>query len=321
MIAASAKAHKVDPDVALALAQGEGGFDNPAPTGDGGTSYGPFQLHEGGALPAQFNGRPAEADRWANSPAGIDYAMNLIARAVHGKRGAAAIAAGVNLFERPANPAPEIQRDTAFYNGLHGAGRGAPIAAAGGTGGQRQAPPSAVPGVGSVGADPGHKTTGTLFGDCGSLEGTALGFIPTPNTGAMGCYFLGAAKLVGFLVLGLVVGGAGLYFILPKRQFSKVNAATAGVAGYAAGKIGKSSGGGGEATPPEGATAEALKAERLKQARADTSHKRARARSSREAAKQAKLGTGTSYRLSPNAEAQLRRAQSTRSSGRPDRMR
>jgi hypothetical protein len=41
----------VDPRAALAVAMGEGGLRWGA-VGDNGTSYGPFQLHVGGALPA-----------------------------------------------------------------------------------------------------------------------------------------------------------------------------------------------------------------------------------------------------------------------------
>src|SRR2546423_1629862 len=79
----------VDPAAARAVASVEGGLQRGA-VGDQGTSYGPFQLHVGGALP---RGRGAA---WANSPAGIDYALRQISRVARGKHGRAAIAAIVS---------------------------------------------------------------------------------------------------------------------------------------------------------------------------------------------------------------------------------
>jgi hypothetical protein len=108
-ILTSAQRHGVDPWVALALAQGEGGF-NYGSVGDGGTSFGPYQLHEGGALP------PGRTAAWANSPAGIDYAMRGIAAAVGTRTGRAGIQAGVTGFERPAAPTPEIDRDVSWLS-------------------------------------------------------------------------------------------------------------------------------------------------------------------------------------------------------------
>lgn len=125
IISASRKYH-VDPWVALAIAHGEGGF-NYGEVGDNGTSFGPFQLHEGGALPA---GRNAA---WANSPAGIDYAVRGIASVLGGSSGTAAIAAGVTNFERPAaeNLAGEIASDTSWYSSETGKSGGRPPASGG----------------------------------------------------------------------------------------------------------------------------------------------------------------------------------------------
>lgn len=115
----SAQRHSVDPWVALSLAMGEGGL-NYGSVGDNGTSFGPYQLHVGGALPA---GKGAD---WANSPAGIDYAMRGIAAAVGTRTGRAGIAAGVTGFERPAAPTPEINRDVSWLSSQLAKAKGRP---------------------------------------------------------------------------------------------------------------------------------------------------------------------------------------------------
>jgi hypothetical protein len=107
-IRAAATKYGVDPQAALAVASAEGLSGG---VGDNGTSFGPFQLHVGGAL-------PAGKDRaWAESAAGIDYAMSRIATVARGKTGQAAVSAIVTGFERPANPSGEIQRAMAAYGG------------------------------------------------------------------------------------------------------------------------------------------------------------------------------------------------------------
>jgi len=104
LIVQRALKYGVDPDVALRVASGEGGIDFGA-VGDHGTSFGPFQLHVGGALP---RGR---GSAWANSAAGIDYALRGISKYARGLHGQAGVAAAVRGFERPADPASEIARD------------------------------------------------------------------------------------------------------------------------------------------------------------------------------------------------------------------
>lgn len=111
MIVQSARRYGVDPQAALAVAAVEGGHRWGA-VGDQGSSYGPFQLHVGGALPA---GKDAV---FANSQAGIDYALSRIGSVAKGLRGKAAVAAIVRGFERPADPTTEIQRALANYGGL-----------------------------------------------------------------------------------------------------------------------------------------------------------------------------------------------------------
>jgi hypothetical protein len=103
LIVQRARRYGVDPRAALAVASVEGGL-HAGGVGDSGTSYGPFQLHVGGALP---RGRGAG---WANSPAGIDYALRQMARTARGLRGRAAIAAIVRNFERPADIPGEITK-------------------------------------------------------------------------------------------------------------------------------------------------------------------------------------------------------------------
>jgi len=150
----------IDPAAVLAVAQQEGGFWGAV--GDQGTSFGPFQLHEGGALPSSV-GNPKV---WANSQAGIDYALAQIASATHGAKGLAAIEAQVNQFERPKQQlrAGEIQRAAAAYTGIQGDLRtqrygnisGTADPRAGGgiggaiTGAITGSIPGAIPGVGGV---------------------------------------------------------------------------------------------------------------------------------------------------------------------------
>lgn len=101
----NASLHGVDPFVALAIVPMEGGLSGAV--GDNGSSFGPWQLHVGGALPAGMLGDNAR--RWANSPAGINYALDKLHAAIGDGRGTTAIERAVRQFERPANPGPEIE--------------------------------------------------------------------------------------------------------------------------------------------------------------------------------------------------------------------
>lgn len=114
-----ARRYGVDPDAALAVAAGEGGIAYGA-VGDSGTSFGPFQLHVGGALPA---GRDAA---WANSPEGLDYAIRKMSEVgASGLRGAPAIDRIIRKFERPADPDTSVRNAIARYGrtNLDGAAR------------------------------------------------------------------------------------------------------------------------------------------------------------------------------------------------------
>lgn len=106
-----ARKYGVDPRAALAVASAEGLGGG---VGDQGTSFGPFQLHRGGALPS---GR----DRaWAESPEGIDYALRQIAGVAKGLQGRPAIESIVRRFERPADPSGEIERAWGAYGSFGG---------------------------------------------------------------------------------------------------------------------------------------------------------------------------------------------------------
>lgn len=103
----------LDPAAVLAVAMVEGGLRRGA-IGDQGTSFGTFQLHQGGALP---RGRGLN---WADSRAGINFALDRIAGVARGKRGQAAVNAIVRGFERPAAPGQEIAKALANYGKIGG---------------------------------------------------------------------------------------------------------------------------------------------------------------------------------------------------------
>lgn len=91
----------LDPQAVLAVASREGLGGG---IGDQGTSFGPFQLHQGGALPSGIQ----DPQAWAWSPAGIDYALSRIQGVAGGLHGGPAVANIVSRFERPADPQAEI---------------------------------------------------------------------------------------------------------------------------------------------------------------------------------------------------------------------
>lgn len=97
----------LDPNAVLSVATVEGGFSGAI--GDSGSSYGPFQLHVGGALP------PGKTNAWARSNAGIQYALNRIAAVAKGLTGRNAINAIVTKFERPAAPQAEVAKAYDIY--------------------------------------------------------------------------------------------------------------------------------------------------------------------------------------------------------------
>src|SRR5215831_7275475 len=111
-ISQAAQRAGLDPRAVLAVASREGLGGG---IGDQGTSYGPFQLHKGGAYPGFAPQNPSAAQAWAMSPAGINYALDQIAGVARGQTGRQAIQSIVSRFERPANPAGEIQGALGAY--------------------------------------------------------------------------------------------------------------------------------------------------------------------------------------------------------------
>lgn len=105
-IAQRARQMGLDPAAVLAVASVEG---LSGAVGDQGTSYGPFQLHRGGALPS------GRGRGWAESRPGIDYALRQIQGVAKEMTGQQAIANIVRRFERPADPTGEISRAQAAY--------------------------------------------------------------------------------------------------------------------------------------------------------------------------------------------------------------
>ena len=113
LIAKLARQKGLDPEAVLAVASTEGGC---GVTGDGGTSFGPFQLHWGGAMPAKFVGNAKASNAFANSARGISYALDGMVKAgARGKRGDAAITEIVRDFERPANVPGQIAKASGRY--------------------------------------------------------------------------------------------------------------------------------------------------------------------------------------------------------------
>jgi peptidoglycan LD-endopeptidase LytH len=167
-----AKALGLDPRAVRAVASVEG---LSGAVGDQGTSYGPFQLHRGGALPA---GR----DRaWAESKAGIEYALRQIQGVAQGLTGQQAVANIVRRFERPADPSGEIQRAMAAYGGAPAIGSAVASAVTGARPAQQRAA-VARPGLPRV-----QRWTDTVF-DPGKLaQGifSALAAGETPNVAAL----------------------------------------------------------------------------------------------------------------------------------------
>jgi hypothetical protein len=110
--------------------------------GDNGTSFGPWQLHVGGALP---RGKTAA---WANSLAGIQYALRqMSASGARGLTGRAAVNAIAQRFERPADPAAEERVAMGYYQRPGFARGGGTFTPGAGPGG----PPPMNPGGGAGG--------------------------------------------------------------------------------------------------------------------------------------------------------------------------
>lgn len=108
VIRAYARQLGLDPRAVEAVGWAESGLRRNA-VGDQGTSFGPFQLHQGGALPK------GQTAAWAGSDAGILYAMRQMSKVARGLSGQEAVDAIVRKFERPAEPGQEIVRAMKYY--------------------------------------------------------------------------------------------------------------------------------------------------------------------------------------------------------------
>ena len=129
----------IDPGAAraeLAVAQMEGWSGE---IGDQGTSYGPWQLHKGGAYPRSAPQDPQAANRWAWSKPGISYADDAMRRAVPNLEQlppAMQVDQIVRRFERPANPNAEVAGALQKLGGVTPtSGRGARPSSSSGGGG------------------------------------------------------------------------------------------------------------------------------------------------------------------------------------------
>jgi len=149
IITQQARRAGLDPAAVLAVAAGEGGIRKGA-VGDGGTSFGPFQLHWNGAMPKKYWNNAQASSAFANSPAGVAYALRQMSKAgASGLAGADAVNAIVRKFERPADP------DTSVSNAL---GRLGQFKSSGssptGTRGSPMSPMSQPVQMGGMGVDP-----------------------------------------------------------------------------------------------------------------------------------------------------------------------
>ncbi|HUD03566.1 MAG TPA: hypothetical protein VMR51_02145 [Patescibacteria group bacterium] len=101
----------VDPAATLAVACYEGGFTKPKKAGDGGTSFGPWQLHRRGRLPSGIK----NPQQWAFTPNGVKYAICGQAQYVRGMHGYAATSRIVCKFENPANESLCVRLAMSYY--------------------------------------------------------------------------------------------------------------------------------------------------------------------------------------------------------------
>lgn len=192
-VAQRARHYGLDPRAVFAIGHHESGNRDNA-IGDNGTSFGRWQLHEGGALPAGKNAA------WAGSKAGVDYALSHMATVARGLTGRAAISAISRRFERPADPASEIADAMGFYrsnSGIPQGGSGARLSASVGPRGQE---PSGAGGArqallqGLLQANQQYATTGQF--DPGIVTGAMIAAkgAQTPlNAGARGAAAPGGA--------------------------------------------------------------------------------------------------------------------------------
>lgn len=115
----------LDPNAVLAVSSVEGLSGR---VGDGGHAFGPFQLNDAGGV---LTNRPGDHRAFAESKAGINWALQQIAAVAKGKTGQSAVQAIVSQFERPADIPGEIGRATQAYGHVGSSG---PLPPSGGGG-------------------------------------------------------------------------------------------------------------------------------------------------------------------------------------------
>lgn len=108
----------IDPAAALAVSTQEGGGGG---IGDNGTSFGPWQLHAGGALPStEYHGPYSPVTQaWAWSTSGVNYALRHMGGVCRGLKSYAAVSCIVARFERSAVVARETAGAWRAYGFFH----------------------------------------------------------------------------------------------------------------------------------------------------------------------------------------------------------
>lgn len=114
----AAPRYGIDPAAALAVSTQEGGGGG---IGDFGTSFGPWQLHYGGALPSGVYHGPYSpvTQAWAWSTTGVSYALEHMGGVCRGLRSYAAVSCIVARFERSARVPAETAGAWRAYGFFH----------------------------------------------------------------------------------------------------------------------------------------------------------------------------------------------------------
>lgn len=114
----AAPRYHVDPAAELAITTMEGAGGG---IGDNGTSFGPNQLHAGGALPRSVYYGPfsEKTQEWAWSSTGVNYVLHQEEELCGGLVGYRAVSCIAYRFERSTNPARETAGAWAHYYLFH----------------------------------------------------------------------------------------------------------------------------------------------------------------------------------------------------------
>lgn len=148
---------------------------NPRSMGDGGTSYGLFQLHTGGAL---GNMSASEAQRYLDPRLNTNFTLDHLRGIVNNRMSTGqAVDAISRRFERPANPSGEIADALAFLH--HGGGSGPAVSS---TGIGAPAPVDSTAGLGTGGVPaPDPAMEAAITGSKNNARLLHLPFIRLPT--------------------------------------------------------------------------------------------------------------------------------------------